>query len=367
MTRTADRFYRHYVKDPGNAYYTHALVYSPGIILFRDDNDEWRSLVEVNVLTCAAVNAGEIRRELQRKERLREEREMEYWKKKGEERRKEIERVMAERQRLWENKKAKEEIAKLKNLVKEMGKRKETDIGKAKEYGSEKEGPFVEQEKAVAEVKNEDGKGEEVEEEEPEENHENTIDSPESGPGSEPGSDPDRQLRGENTESKETLIQDDQPQPEAPPEIYQEPTSFSTIAHLLSPPTELSQTPEPDPNLTYALALKNAEILIQQTMYARISRILHLFQLHQIPHLILGSFGTGVSENCIDTIATIFAELLIKPGGRFKDVFQTVVFAILEKETSRVFYEVFSRADKRAQRERRSKTRVLKDSFGMDM
>ena len=32
---------------------------------------------------------------------------MENWKKKGEERRKEIERVIAERQRLWENKKVK--------------------------------------------------------------------------------------------------------------------------------------------------------------------------------------------------------------------------------------------------------------------
>ena len=282
------------------------MVYSPGIVLFRDDNGECRSPVEVDVLTIAAVNAGEIRRELERKERLREERaELEYWKwkwkKREEERRKENEKAMAERWREEAKNKEekeqiamlKEEISKLKNLVKEMAERKETDIGKAKESGSE-----------------------------------NTIDIPDSRLGC--GSD----LKGaeENTE--------------------------------FSPPTQPSQALALDPELTYAFALKYAEIQIEQTMYARISRLLHLFQLHQTSHLILGSFGTGVSENRIDLVAAIFADLLIKPGGRFKGVFQTVVFAILEKESVRVFGKVLSRADKQTPRERTGKTRVLVDTFG---
>jgi hypothetical protein len=117
----------------------------------------------------------------------------------------------------------------------------------------------------------------------------------------------------------------------------------------------------------WVVALKNAEIKIHQTMYNRISRILHLFQLHQTAHLILGSFGTGVFKNRTDLIANIFADLLIRPGGRFTDVFQTVVFAILGKETVRVFSDVFMRANKRAQRERAgTKTRVYVDSFGSD-
>jgi hypothetical protein len=263
---------------------------------------EWRSPVEVDVLTSAAVNADDIRHGLE-KEKLKIEREeMEQRKRKAEERRKQNERAMAERQRLSEEAKNKkeEEIARLKklmkNFVKEKGKRKETDKGKAKGSGGENE--------------------------------------------------------------------DDQPQTKDPPEVNQNPTFSSTIAHLLSPPTQPSQAPDPDPNSTYALALQNTEIQIEKTMYARISRILHLFQLHQTPHLILGSFGTGVSKNRIDLIATIFADLLIKPGGRFKDVFQTVVFAILGKETVRVFSEVFLRADKRAQREGTGKTRVFVDSFG---
>ena len=60
----ACQFYTHYLEDPDNAYYTHAMVYSPGIVLIRDDYGEWRSPVEVDVLTRAAVNAGEIRRGL---------------------------------------------------------------------------------------------------------------------------------------------------------------------------------------------------------------------------------------------------------------------------------------------------------------
>ena len=331
------------------------MVYSPGIVVFRDDNGEWCSPVEVDVLTSAAVNAGEIRRELEREERLRKERvEMEYWKKRREESRKENEKAMTERQRLREeerNKKMEEEIAKLKkehaNLVKlhkEKIMKKETDKGKA-----------------VAGVENENEKGK-VEVEKTEKNQENTTDSSESGHWSGAAS----QLKGveENTDSKGTLIQDDQPQPEAPPEVNKEPTSSSTIVHPLSRPIQPSQAPEPDPILTYALALENAEIQIQQTMYTRISRILHLFQLQKTPYLILGSFGTGVFKNSIELIATIFADLLIKPGGRFKDVFQSVVFAILGKETVRVFNEVFSRVDKPAQRNRTSKTCALKDSFG---
>jgi hypothetical protein len=391
------------------------MVYSPGIVLIRDDNGEWRSPVEVDVLTSAAVNAGEIRRGLEREERLRIERvEMEYWKRKGEERRKQNERIFAERQKRMreeaKKKKEKEELAKLKKeqakSKKEKVKEKETDKGKAKECGGEKEEPIDKQEKAVAEVENENEneeneKGEQVEVEkqgkaegsggereepfdkqesavaevenenedseeveigEPEENQENTIDSPDNA--LENGS--DSQLKGaeENTESNGTLIQDDQPQPEAPPEVNQEP--ISSVVHPLSPPTQPSQVPVPGPNLTYAHSLRKAEIQIEQTMYDRISRILHLFQLHQTPHLILGSFGTGVFRNRTDLIANIFVDLLIKPGARFKDVFKTVVFAILGKETVRVFSGIFLRANKRAQRERTGKTHVFVDSFGSE-
>jgi hypothetical protein len=305
------------------------MVYSPGVVLIRDDNGEWRSPVEVDILTSAAVNAGEIKRELEREERLRMESVvMEYWKKRGEERRKENERAIAERQRLREeNENAKEEIPKLKLLTKEE---------EAMDKG-----------RAVAMVENENEERKEAGVEKPTEKREDTVDRPDN----EIRSDSNSQSKGteENTESKGT-----------PPEVNQD---SSTIVHPLSPPTLPSQTSEPDPNLTYALALKNAEMQIEQIMCSRISRILHVFQLHQTPHLILGSFGTGVFKNRIDLVATIFADLLIKQGGRFKDVFQTVVFAILGKETVRVFSDVFSRV---AHREGTGKTSVFVESFSSE-
>ena len=39
-TKVASQFYAHYLEDPCNAYHTHAMVYSPGIILFRDEDRE---------------------------------------------------------------------------------------------------------------------------------------------------------------------------------------------------------------------------------------------------------------------------------------------------------------------------------------
>jgi len=405
------------------------MVYSPGVVLLRDDYGEWRSPVEVDVLTSAAVNAGEIRRGLEREERLRREREeLEIWRKKGEERRREREKAraekekaMAERERVRKereilarekekSKKEKMEVAKLKKKQAELTKsqkgmaksrdRKETKVtekgnemekgnkaeeGKETEKGNETDSGSEEEETST-----EHGKAAKEKEKSEENQQEKTSDSPESG------SSPDREVKKveQNTEpkgasiqddqpqpkalpevnqepkgaliqddqpqpmappevnqgSKGALVQDDQPQPEAPPEVNQEPTSSTTIPHPLSPRAQPDPVPKPDPDLRYALALQTTESRIQDTMYARISRILHLFQLHKAPHLILGSFGTGVFQNRISLVASIFADLLVKPGGRFKNVFETVVFAILGKETVKIFADVFSRVERRALR-----------------
>jgi hypothetical protein len=393
LLHAGSQFYTHYRQDPSNAYYTHAMVYSPGVVLLRDDVGEWRSPVEVDVLTSAAVNAGEIRRELNREERLRREKaEIEIWKKRAEERRKAIEEAMAEKRKLLEErakfrkellKKEQEELKKKQEELKEQTKlsksqeervesgdenetneTKKRDEGKTKGSDSEKEETSTEQEKADAEFENEKGRGKEAEAQTPEENQEENqeeIAADDSKPESESSSDGQPKDVGENEKSKGTLIQDDHPQLEAPPEVSQEPTSSSTIARPLSPQTQSPRAPNPDPDSAYNLAVSNAENQIYHTMYARISRILHLFQLHQTPHLILGSFGTGVFQNRIDLIASIFADLLIKPDGRFKNVFDTVIFAILGKETVRVFMDVFTKVDKQAQRERKCKRCVFTD------
>lgn len=61
MTDTGQEFYHFHRKDPKEGFYSHALIYSPGISLFRDDDGTWLEPIQVDVLTSAAVNAGTLR------------------------------------------------------------------------------------------------------------------------------------------------------------------------------------------------------------------------------------------------------------------------------------------------------------------
>jgi hypothetical protein len=125
-------------------------------------------------------------------------------------------------------------------------------------------------------------------------------------------------------------------------------------------------------------------------MQERIARILYLFQLQGAKHIVLGSFGTGVFQNSVELIARIFRDLLCdeeneqeereenggeekekevdeeegdhgegvegesspfvsvvspKCRGKFKDVFDTVMFAILGGSTVMTFKNVFEGAE----------------------
>ncbi|KAG2153216.1 hypothetical protein DEU56DRAFT_868644 [Suillus clintonianus] len=62
MTDTAQRFYRLHVRDRNGGYYHHAMVYTPSVVILKDDTGDWASPFEVDVLTSAAVNAGDVRK-----------------------------------------------------------------------------------------------------------------------------------------------------------------------------------------------------------------------------------------------------------------------------------------------------------------
>ncbi|KAG5644920.1 hypothetical protein DXG03_007385 [Asterophora parasitica] len=83
-TATAQNFYTLHNKDAKDGYYSHAMIYSPGIVVFRDDDGGWEEPIEVDVVTSPAVNAGVVRKSL-----------MGQLAKKGTEEK--IERVMKER------------------------------------------------------------------------------------------------------------------------------------------------------------------------------------------------------------------------------------------------------------------------------
>ncbi|KAH9477017.1 hypothetical protein JR316_0010933 [Psilocybe cubensis] len=63
----AAKFYKlHRAESAQNAaaYYSHAIIYSPKVTVFRDDDGEWTYPFDVDVLSCAAVNAGELKKSL---------------------------------------------------------------------------------------------------------------------------------------------------------------------------------------------------------------------------------------------------------------------------------------------------------------
>ena len=64
-TQQAQQFYKLHNRENAEnaaAYYSHSMIYSPNISIFRDDDGNWTYPFLVDVLSCAAVNAGEVRK-----------------------------------------------------------------------------------------------------------------------------------------------------------------------------------------------------------------------------------------------------------------------------------------------------------------
>jgi uncharacterized protein (TIGR02452 family) len=62
LTKTSEKFYTLHNHDTKGGYYSHAMIYSPGVLIFRDDDGGWVEPLEVDVLTSPAVNAGVVRK-----------------------------------------------------------------------------------------------------------------------------------------------------------------------------------------------------------------------------------------------------------------------------------------------------------------
>lgn len=58
MTEGAQQFYDLHNGNRKSGYYSHAMIYSPSVTIFRDDGGDWVKPHEVDVLTSPAVNAG---------------------------------------------------------------------------------------------------------------------------------------------------------------------------------------------------------------------------------------------------------------------------------------------------------------------
>ncbi|EAU93089.1 hypothetical protein CC1G_06809 [Coprinopsis cinerea okayama7 len=198
MIDVAQKFYELHNKDPRQGYYTHAMIYSPGVQLLKDDTGNWLEPIAVDVLTSPAVNAGIVRRD---------------------------------------------------------GRDRKEDQDDA-------------------------------------------------------GGSPKDQSNGEDSKH--------------------------------------SRTSKPRGKWSWKSASKHKrltdseiESAITRTMYERMARLLYLFELQGVKNLVLGSFGTGVFQNKVDIVASLWVELVMKEGARFRWSFDRVLFAVIGDETFKTFQRVF--------------------------
>lgn len=61
VTPTANQFYELHKRDRRGGFYSHGIIFSPSVIVLRDDAGAWVPPHQIEVVTCAAVNAGVVR------------------------------------------------------------------------------------------------------------------------------------------------------------------------------------------------------------------------------------------------------------------------------------------------------------------
>lgn len=88
------------------------------------------------------------------------------------------------------------------------------------------------------------------------------------------------------------------------------------------------------PAVNLSICRENAE----EIMNERIDRILNVMCLQGKKYIILGSYGCGVFGNDPENIAIIFEELL---NGKYANVFDTVVFAVVDDDHYKIFNNYF--------------------------
>ncbi|KAH7915190.1 hypothetical protein BJ138DRAFT_998479 [Hygrophoropsis aurantiaca] len=62
MTDTAQQFYQLHKQDRKRGFYYHAMIWTPTVVVFRNDAGDWVEPFKVSAVTSAAVNAGDVRK-----------------------------------------------------------------------------------------------------------------------------------------------------------------------------------------------------------------------------------------------------------------------------------------------------------------
>lgn len=61
---TSEPFYQLHRHDPQAGYYSHSMIYSPNVLLMRDDDGNWQRPIAVDTVSSPAVNAKVVRQSL---------------------------------------------------------------------------------------------------------------------------------------------------------------------------------------------------------------------------------------------------------------------------------------------------------------
>jgi len=64
VSSAGEKFYAPHKKDPKGGYYSHAMIFTPNVTVFRTDSGKLIDPIQIDVVTSAAVNAGVARRTL---------------------------------------------------------------------------------------------------------------------------------------------------------------------------------------------------------------------------------------------------------------------------------------------------------------
>ncbi len=109
---------------------------------------------------------------------------------------------------------------------------------------------------------------------------------------------------------------------------------------LLEDPYLVDVVTSPAVNIGAILSNKPKEMRrVEEVMLQRIDKMLGLFAEKGCENLILGAWGCGVFRNNPEDITNYFKQFL-KQGGKYEGVFNTIVFAVLDRN-DRGVYQAF--------------------------
>jgi hypothetical protein len=107
---------------------------------------------------------------------------------------------------------------------------------------------------------------------------------------------------------------------------------------FLHEPVLLSFVSSPAVNAGHAIERVGDPAIVSTTLLERMERVLAVAALNNQRHLVLGAWGCGVFGNSTMEVALMWRSFLLE--GKFKNTFETVLFAITDEKVVHVFEEV---------------------------